>query len=194
MRKKNYIVHEWTAIVDSVLEELLSIADETILIPSSNGFVLSLNGKGRSVFGSLLARRIHDFPKDSINIVVDSCDPCRNWRNKDDIFKLRIIAKPDTGIVIDEIGLSMLSRWTFAKYMNAQVKSAQFICFDAIDYIDAKPIILSDLSIFGDVEFDDIHSTIIEDGNKSFNHSSDSQWKNDIISSAVRTSISSLDI
>ena len=194
MTKKKIQIYDYTVLSDSVLQEVASIADDRMMFNSGNQMILSMFGKSREVFGAIMARRIMDFPKDRINVVVDSCDPIRNWRNKKCDRVARFSLNPSSFIQLDIITFSMVARWFFSKIQNSKTPPATFISFDSFDFQDVKDFLISDFSAFGEVIFNQGKTVLVDDGNKSFDHSKDSQWENDIIAKAVRNTVSSLDI
>ncbi len=189
---ESYNLINYLKIIDLSLLNLLDFIEiNDAVLSSSDKLILNLNATNRKLLEGFIINNINNETHyGKHNILVNSCRPIDNWRNKSTKDNVPMIQVKDRSILVDEIKLNNIAikvfnmlptlTATFAKKVigaKSSIKTSitiqkdlKLLGFKNLDLNDSYYILNKLLSTFGFVNTDFINYNIICDGNNEYYH------------------------
>jgi len=199
---ENFNFIDYVKIIDISILNLLDYSDflenTCYYHEDSDKIIINLNSKNKKLLEGFIINNINnEVVYGKTNIILNSCDPNKNWRNLDKKPNKKRYIFIDDSIYIDEIKLNDFSDDLFKKIhsINATLikkiqhrtdltsshisilfgKKIKFLEFENLDITDTYTILNVLLSPFGGLTINGLNynNNILKDGNYIFNHSSE---------------------
>lgn len=197
---ENFNIINYIKIVDVSLLNLLDYSDISEYQYSHydenmNKIVIDINAESKKLLEGFIINNINnELYYNRINIIVNTCNPMKNWRQYERGKALRINKCEilDDSIFIDELKLNSFLNSIFEKLPNKEAtlvkkinfknnsissnisiplnNNIKFLEFNEIDYYDVNTILKHYLSNIGNLLTIEPNYIIIKDGNMNYSH------------------------
>lgn len=197
---ENFNIINYIKIIDLSLLNLLDYSDISDIQYShydenTNKIVIDINAESKKLLEGFIINNINnELYYNRVNIIVNTCNPMKNWRQYERKKALRTnkCFVHDESIYIDEVKLNNFSNSIFEKLPSKKAvlvkrvnfkstaissnisiplnNNIKFLEFNDVDYYDTSSILKHYLSNIGNLLTTEPNYIIIKDGNYGYSH------------------------